>query len=176
LKRFIQSSISLYVVAAIIVILDQISKAVVRSTIPVGSYYSFWDWLTPIARFVHITNTGVAFGMFQGNNTFFIIMAAIVSIVIIVYYPKVSKEEWILRLALGMELAGALGNMIDRIIFGHVTDFVSVGTFAVFNIADASITVGVAVMLLGIWLQERKARQDSTPSDEQDNGGALAQQ
>lgn len=176
MKRFFQSNISLYMVAFVIIALDQITKAVVRSAIPLGSYYSLWDWLTPIARFVHITNTGVAFGMFQGNNTVFIILAIIVSIVIILYYPRVPKDDLILRIALGMELAGAAGNLIDRIVFGYVTDFISVGNFAVFNIADSSITVGVAVMLLGLWLQERKIKPSSTDPDSQDNETEPAQQ
>lgn len=166
MKRFFQSTSSLYTIAFVIIALDQLSKAIVRSAIPLGSYYSLWDWLTPFARFVHITNTGVAFGMFQGNNALFIILAAIVSVVIMWYYPRVPAQDITLRLALGLELAGAAGNLIDRIFFGFVTDFVSVGNFAVFNIADASITVGVAVMLLGLWFQEHKKKPDA-PNDEE---------
>jgi signal peptidase II len=58
-----------------------------------------------------------------------------------------------------MQLAGATGNLIDRLARGHVTDFISVGTFPVFNIADASITVGCVVLLLGVWWQERAAKR-----------------
>jgi signal peptidase II len=59
-----------------------------------------------------------------------------------------------------MQLAGALGNLIDRVIFGRVTDFISVGTFAVWNVADASITVGVAVLLIGMWVQEHREKKN----------------
>jgi signal peptidase II len=56
-------------------------------------------------------------------------------------------------------LGGAVGNLIDRLTVGHVTDFISVGTFPVFNIADSSITIGVLVLILGVWLQERREKQ-----------------
>jgi signal peptidase II len=56
---------------------------------------------------------------------------------------------------MGMQLGGALGNLIDRVTRGEVTDFISVGNFAVFNIADASISVGVAVLLIGMWWKEK---------------------
>ena len=58
------------------------------------------------------------------------------------------------------QLGGALGNLIDRLTVGHVTDFVSVGTFPVFNVADASISVGCVVLLLGVWWQERAAKKE----------------
>jgi signal peptidase II len=110
----------------------------------------------PYARFYHTQNSGVAFGMFKGANTFFAIMAVIVSIAIIYYFPRIPVQDTILRFALSLQLAGALGNLIDRVVFGFVTDFISVGTFAIWNIADASITMGVVVLILGVWIQDRK--------------------
>ena len=74
-------------------------------------------------------------------------------------------------IALGMQFGGSIGNLIDRITIGHVTDFISVGRFPVFNIADASVTVGVGIMILGVWLQERKAQKTKNnrpASDEKD--------
>jgi len=64
-----------------------------------------------------------------------------------------------LRLALGLMMGGAAGNMIDRLTVGHVTDFLSVGNFPVFNVADSSITVGVVVLILGVWADDRRTRQ-----------------
>jgi signal peptidase II len=64
-----------------------------------------------------------------------------------------------------MVLAGVVGNLIDRIVFGRVTDFISVGSFAIFNVADASITVGMAVLVLGIWLKERAGRGGAKTRD-----------
>jgi signal peptidase II len=128
--------------------------------------WSPWEWLTPYARIVHWYNTGVAFGMFQGMGQIFTWVNLGVSLVIIYYFPKVSAEDWPLRLAMGLQLGGAVGNLIDRVMLGHVTDFISVGNFPVFNVADSSITVGVAVLILGIWLQDRKQKKDGQAKDE----------
>ncbi len=158
MKKVVTNYLLLLIVAGIIVALDQYTKMLVRDTIPLGDFWSPWPWLTPIARIVHINNTGVAFGMFQGQNLLFSILALIVSVAIIVYFPRVPANEWVVRLALMMMLGGAVGNLIDRMTQGNVTDFISVGNFAIFNIADASITVGVGVLLLGVWLQERRRK------------------
>ncbi len=166
MKKLVTDYLFLAVIAAIIVLLDQYTKTLVRDTVPVGGYWSPWDWLTPFARIVHINNTGVAFGMFQGQNLLFSILAMIVSVAIIIYFPRVPSNEWVVRVALAMMLAGAAGNLVDRVTQGYVTDFISVGNFAIFNIADSSITVGVGVLLLGVWLQERrrKAAEKASPS------------
>ena len=158
MKKIFSGYLFLAVFAGVIVVLDQITKTLVRNNIPIGEYWSPWPWLTPIARIVHTNNTGVAFGMFQGQNTLFAIFMAIVALAIIYYYPRVAAEDWTLRLALGLQLGGALGNLYDRVTQGFVTDFISVGTFAIFNVADSSITIGVCVLLLGVWLQERRKK------------------
>lgn len=65
---------------------------------------------------------------------------------------------------MGLQLGGAVGNLIDRITIGHVVDFISVGNFAVFNVADSSITLGVIVLILGVWLQERQQKRQNADS------------
>ncbi|MEA3327166.1 MAG: signal peptidase II, partial [Chloroflexota bacterium] len=85
----------------------------------------------------------------------------IVSIVILIYYPQIPENETLMRIAMAMQMGGALGNMTDRIFFGPVTDFIAVGSFPVFNIADSSITVGVAVLILALWISERREKQNS---------------
>jgi signal peptidase II len=103
-------------------------------------------------------------------NAFFSILAVIVSIIILYYFPQVSRTEWHLRLAMSMQLGGAVGNLIDRIREGYVIDFVSVGTFAVFNVADASISVGVAVLLIGVLWKDWRHRGDKrSTGQEQDS-------
>jgi len=159
LKSFFRKTRWLFVIAAVIVILDQITKEIVRTNIPVGESWMPWTWLAPYARIIHWTNTGVAFGMFQGNNIFFAILAAFVALAIVYYYPSIPEEDKVLRFAMAMQLGGALGNLIDRIFIGKVTDFVSVGNFAVFNVADSCITLGVGVLLLGVFLEERRERR-----------------
>jgi signal peptidase II len=81
---------------------------------------------------------------------------------------------------MGLQLAGAAGNLIDRLLMGKVTDFISVGSFPVFNVADSSITVGVIVLLLGVWIKERQekraAAQLSVNSDQSSVDGEQSSQ
>lgn len=145
-----------------IVLLDQWTKWLVRTRIPFqGSWLpEGWDWLAPYARIVHWNNSGAAFGMFQSASLIFTVLAFLVIGAILYYYPRVEAGDWPLRGAMGMQLAGALGNLIDRLTQGgQVTDFISVGNFPVFNIADASISVGVVVLILGVWWKENSEKK-----------------
>jgi signal peptidase II len=169
-KNLVRKYWAIFLIAAVIVLLDQWTKELVRDNIPQGSTWlpESLLWLSPYARIVHWYNTGAAFGMFKDASTILTVLAFIVIGAILFYYPQVNREDWSLRLALSMQLGGALGNLVDRLTIGHVTDFISVGNFPVFNIADASISVGAAVLFIGVWLQERaeRKRRDSNTSVE----------
>jgi signal peptidase II len=109
--------------------------------------------------------------MFQDGAAIFTVLAFVVIGAILYYYPKIAGEGWLFRLALSLQLAGATGNLIDRLIHeGKVTDFISVGTFPVFNVADSSITVGTALLILAVWLSERAEKQIQAESDGQGDG------
>ena len=166
LKKILRNYAFLFTIAGFIVILDQLTKSIVRNNIVIGEIWSPWPWLTPYARIIHWYNTGVAFGFFQGSNQIFTVVALIVALVVIYYFPQIPRAEWALRLALSMQLGGAIGNLIDRLTIGHVTDFISIGNFAVFNVADASITMGVVVLMVGIWLQDRREKKDKDAAPE----------
>lgn len=158
MKKFLRMYGIMFTIAGVIVALDQWTKWLVRTNIPLsGSWLpDSLQWLSPYARIVNWHNTGAAFGMFQNGSMVFTVLAFIVIGAIIYYYPQVEKHDWTLRLAMSMQLAGALGNLIDRLLReGRVTDFISIGTFPVFNVADSSITIGTGILLLGIYLQER---------------------
>ena len=148
-------------VAGIVVALDQWTKWLVRENIQFGGMWlpESLIWLSPYARIVHWYNSGAAFGLFQNGNLIFTILAFIVIGAIFYYYPFVQNEDWTLKLAMGLQLAGAAGNLVDRLMMGKVTDFISIGTFPVFNVADSSITIGVIVLLLGVWIKERKEKR-----------------
>jgi len=162
----------LLVFAGLIVALDQWTKALVRDNVPLGADWlpSWLAWLAPYARIRHTFNTGAAFGLFQQGALIFAILAVVVSVLIISYFPSVSRKDWWMRLALGMQLGGALGNLMDRILrSGQVTDFISVGNFAIFNVADSCITVGVIILVIGVWITERREakakKQTEAPSE-----------
>ena len=182
MKQTIKDYALLLVIAGVIIGVDQWTKALVRTKLGFGEMWSPWDWLMPYARVVHWNNSGAAFGILQGQSLLFTVLAFIVAGVILYYFPRVSPQDWTLRIAMGMQLGGAVGNLVDRLTMGgQVTDFISVGSFAVFNVADASITVGVAILLIGVWIKELQNKklspapdtsrpvQDSTLSDSPDD-------
>jgi signal peptidase II len=159
LKKIVANYWKLGAIASVIIILDQFTKSLVLKNIALGEMVYPIPAFSSFFRFIHWYNTGVAFGMFQGMNDVFKVLAVIVSLVIIYFYPRIPENEWPLKIAMGMQLAGAMGNLIDRIVVGYVVDFISVGNFPVFNIADASITMGVAVLIIGMWIQERRDKE-----------------
>jgi signal peptidase II len=166
LKKHIWDYVYLLFVSSIIILLDQWTKYLVRTRLPFGQSWSPWPWLAPYVRIVHWQNTGAAFGMFQSLGLVFTVLAILVSIAILYYFPRVPRSEWALRLAMVLQFSGAVGNLIDRLTQGTVTDFISLGTFAVFNIADASISVGVAVLILVVWIKERQQKAAIPDSEE----------
>lgn len=167
LKKLLRNYSLLIIVATIIISLDQYTKYLVRQNLDLWTEtWAPWDWMVPYVRIVHVPNTGVAFGMFQGFGDIFSIVAIIVALIIVFYFPRVPVSDWSLRLAMSLQLSGALGNLIDRLTIGHVTDFVSVGNFPVWNIADASITIGVVVLILGVLITEIEEKKRKVSNQE----------
>ncbi len=173
MNRYLKDYFVLFGIAGVVIALDQWTKWLVRTNLPFRETWlpDWLSWLSPYVRIVNWSNSGAAFGMFQEGNLIFTVLAFVVIAAIIYYYPRVDTYDWTLRLAMGLQLGGAAGNLIDRLMVGEVTDFISVGTFPVFNIADSSITVGVVVLLLGVWLKERAAKKviDEKQDTEEDN-------
>lgn len=177
MKKYLKSYGFLFSIVGLIILLDQWTKWLVRSNLALGESWSPWSWLAPYARIVNWKNTGAAFGMLQNFNVVFSVLAVVISLAIIYYFPRVEKSEWPLRIALAMQMGGALGNLTDRLTQGFVTDFVSLGRFAVFNVADSSISIGVAVLIIGVWLRDRQeARRTQEMSESASAGGNPSEQ
>jgi len=166
LKKIIKEYWLLFTTAGIVIVLDQVTKAIVRAQIPFGGQWMPLTWLAPYFRFVNWNNTGAAFGLFQSGGMIFAILAVIISTFIVIYYPQIPKAEKLMRFAIALQLGGAIGNLIDRIRFGPVTDFISVGEFPVFNLADSCITVGVGLLILALWLNERREKNKVSELEE----------
>lgn len=156
LKSNLWSYILLLLIAGSVILLDQGTKAWVRDHLAYGEGFRPWPDLFPYGRIVHWRNTGAAFGLFQEGGGVFALLAIVVGAMIIFYFPKIERGDWPLRLAMGLQLGGAMGNLLDRLQHGHVTDFVAVSNFPVFNIADTSITFGVLILLVGVWLSDKE--------------------
>jgi signal peptidase II len=165
LKKFFTDRILLFIVASLMVLADQLSKIVVRRQLQPGEV---WDGLAGLSSFFQIVraqNTGAAFSMGSGFNPLFIILAIIASAGIIYYYPRLGSDSKLLRTGLGFLLGGALGNLIDRVAFGNVTDFIFIRFFAVINLADVSINIGAGLFVLWILIKEiQERRQNAQPS------------
>ncbi len=161
MNRYLRDYLILFGLAGVIVALDQWTKWLVRTHLPFeGAWLPSWlSWLSPYARIVNWSNSGAAFGSFQNGNAVFTALAILVILAIVYYFPRVELHDWTLRLAMCLQMGGAAGNLVDRLLAGKVTDFISIGTFPVFNVADSSITVGVIVLLLGVWIKERNEKK-----------------
>ena len=152
LKRF--PLVSALVV--IILMLDQLTKWLVSSHLAVGQSVYPFPGLAPFVAITYVTNTGVSFGLFQNANALFAGVSIVVSVVVVRYLLSLPKERRLVRLALALVLAGAVGNLIDRLRLGYVVDFVAVGGWPKFNVADGSIVVGVIVLALTMLLEGRQ--------------------
>lgn len=156
----------LFIVADVVIALDQWTKWWVIQNIPLNTSWlpASLEWLSPYARLLHIKNTGASFGMFQNANFIFIPLTALIVGGIIYYVSTLEHANDWMWVAAGLYLGGAVGNLIDRLLIGSVTDFVSVGTFYIFNVADASINVSVALLIL-LWILEHRASQSAPTVD-----------
>jgi signal peptidase II len=161
----------LILVAALVLVLDQLSKYAVEAAVPLYQSWAPIPALEPVLRITHATNTGAAFGMFPDGNVVFAIAAVIIGLAILYYNYILPGGIWLLRLALGLQLGGALGNLLDRLRQGHVTDFIDMGSLwpFIFNVADFAIVAGVVLLgwlLLQEQIQEYRARQTATSPTE----------
>ncbi len=135
-----------FVIAAAVVALDQATKFIIRASLDRGEAWPDRDWLLNI---VNVSNSGAAFGMLQGQTTFLIVTSIVGVAAIVLYYLYPPLDHGLLRVALALQLGGAAGNLIDRVSrSGEVTDFINFDFFPAFNVADASITIGVGAILL----------------------------
>ena len=105
-------------------------------------------------KFTFISNTGAAFGMFPQLGTVFMVIAVIVVAGIVIYHNQLPTENIWVRISLGLPLGGAMGNLLDRLMHGYVVDFVDIGFWPIFNIADLSIVLGVIFLTYHLWDEE----------------------
>jgi signal peptidase II len=130
------------VLAVIVLVADQITKHAVIADIPVGTTQKF----LPAIKLVHYQNSGVAFGFFAGGGVLVLVLTLTAVTALIVYFLLRPTRPW-LWLPTGLLVGGALGNLIDRLAHGYVTDFIKLPAWPAFNLSDMAITVGVLSLL-----------------------------
>jgi len=117
-------------------------------------------------RLTYVTNSGSAFGLFL-NQTLFLVLASFVGIgVLLIFYRTNPINSTMLRLSLGLQLGGAIGNLVDRVRLGYVVDFIDVGTWPVFNLADSAIVVGLIGLLWTLTSTRGRGGSEPEPTGE----------
>lgn len=145
--------------AALIIAFDQITKVILRETLELGDK----EWLAEFFAFSHVANDGGAFGIFGGQNTVLAVSAVVAIGVVAIYYFFPPMDHWLIRSGLALILGGAVGNLLDRIYQGHVTDFIDFIHFPAFNVADAAINVGVAAIVIALLFSDLIKRNPRSP-------------
>ncbi|HEY2632248.1 MAG TPA: signal peptidase II [Solirubrobacteraceae bacterium] len=136
-------------IAGVVVLCDQLSKAAIRKSVVPGETHS----VLPGLQFVNTRNRGIAFGFLPGRHFIVSLLVGIALLVLVVYFMR-NYSRPLIWLPTGMLIGGAFGNILDRVRAGSVTDFVKLPLgWPPFNLADASITVGVLLLLV---LAERR--------------------
>ena len=152
-------------------LVDQISKYLVTTWLAEGQSWDIAPWLAPFVRITYVTNTGAAFGLFPQWGGFFVVVAIIVIVAIVLYYHSLPDGQWLMRVALGLQLGGAIGNnLVDRLRRGYVVDFIDLNfwplrNWPIFNLADGSVVAGVILLaLLMVW-EERRGRGEEKAAE-----------
>lgn len=144
-------SLRWYALAALVVVLDQVTKGIADGALEYGRPVEVFSWFNLTLQY----NTGAAFSFLSDaggwQRYFFSLIAVVISAVLVGWLYLMPRDQRLLALALALILGGALGNLWDRLVFGHVVDFISVHYggryFPAFNIADSAITLGAACMI-----------------------------
>ena len=139
------------------VVIDQVTKWLVIDNLAVGESLP----VTGFFRFTHAWNTGTAFSLFQGQGDILTWVSLAAVAVLTWIYSSIKNPPWVLRVAFGLQFGGAIGNITDRLRLGHVTDFIDVGPWPIFNVADSSIVIGIGLLIFYFWFLNNDSKKDS---------------
>jgi signal peptidase II len=181
-----KKSVIIYSLIAVIVLLDQISKYIVKSTMHL---YQSLEVIGDFLRLTYIENPGMAFGIQFENKFWFTVLSILAAAIVVIYLLRMPNERFVFRLSLALILGGAIGNLIDRLIYGRVVDFVDVEFFdislpsfnflflqfpgydmtrwPVFNVADSAVTCGMILLTWLIFSQKSHVNQEVLSESDQ---------
>lgn len=142
-------------IAIAVIGLDQMAKEIVRRTLQGRAPVQV---LGGLFQLDYTRNTGAAFSILQSGGWLFAVVAVVVAVGILVYVPRLAGRGWPTLAGLGLVLGGAIGNLVDRVRFGYVVDFIDFRWFPVFNLADSSIVCGVSLLILASLLASESTR------------------
>ena len=173
-KPVFRRYLKLLLVVAVILLADQLTKRWVVSEIGLGETRIPIPFLSPLFQLTRSHNTGAAFGFLPQAGDIFRVISTIVVFILLYFYPRIPDEQRLSRVATALIISGALGNVIDRLTYGYVIDFIHYqipGVISnVSNLADHAIVLGVICFFIASWREERKAKMSaganaSLPSD-----------
>jgi len=177
LSRKTRNWLFLFVIILVVLAADQTSKRLIVNNLRIGESRQPIPALSPFFQITRSQNTGAVFGFLPQLGDLFLIIAVIVVLAMLYYYPRIPDEGRISRIATGLICGGALGNAIDRLTYGHVVDFIHYqipGILSnVSNLADHAIVLGVILIFIESWRSER-ARAKSQPTAENPPGESTA--
>ena len=165
MSRRTRSVLIVLLVGAIVFGIDRICKTWVLDNLELYEGWAPIPALAPYFQIFHTTNTGMSFGLFQ-NGSFILTIVAIVAVIgIVIYSFHHGQDSYVVDICLGLMLGGAAGNLYDRLVYGNVIDFISVGIpdvfrFATFNTADSALVVGTFALAIYLLLEGRKENAD----------------
>ncbi len=165
------------VLASAVILVDQATKAWIRGWLDVGE-----RWLDrgSLINLSHVENTGAAFGILQGNGTLLIIpvVMAIGAVLLMLVWTPQQRFGGLYSVALALILGGAIGNLIDRVARGSVTDFIDPMYYPAFNLADSSIVIGVIALVGLSFIEDDEDREQSErpPAEDAPTEDALAEE
>jgi signal peptidase II len=159
-------------VAAVLLVLDQLTKAWITATLGPGGDRQSIEIVGEFVRLGYTTNTGAAFGIGQNRSLIFTIVALIAIPAIAFFNRSITPRSLLTRVCLGALLGGALGNLVDRLRLGFVVDFVDVGIgdlrWPSFNVADSSFVVGIIVLSAYLFLTDPSRADGRESADRPD--------
>jgi len=146
-------------VAIVIMVLDQATKAMMVAWIGPDSGRHRVEFAGSLLAFEYVENSGAAFGLFAGRIWLVSVLAMVVAAGFLAGFRKELPGNLLLRVGVAAVVGGAIGNLVDRIRLGYVVDFIAVGTFPRFNVADSAITIGIVLLLVCMLIDELRPEQ-----------------
>lgn len=143
----------------VVFLLDQITKEIMVRQIGPGADRRIIEVIPGVLDFRFVRNTGSAFGLFQGQSAIISVLAIGAISFLALYYLRHGRNDWLIAVAIGLQIGGAIGNVVDRFRYGYVVDFVDFPRFPTFNVADSAITVGVTLLMYALLFRDAHSAQ-----------------
>jgi signal peptidase II len=149
-SRRVRTAAVIVAMIAVVVAADQLTKASIVAWLAPPAIERRWELLGPYLAFEYVENTGAAFGILAGRTWLLSVLALAVGCWFLAAYRQHLPYSVTLQVAVGLVLGGAVGNLFDRVRLGYVVDFVAVGPWPRFNVADSAITMGLILLFITV--------------------------